>query len=107
MATAQYMNDGDVQHGKKYSLTLQLMARMIFTCIFILCLGLSVINAVPEELIYLTLTGLVMDLEVEGSKLALTFDLANFQIDNQCREAVAPVVLYPLMGSGKNILLLL
>ena len=64
--------------------------------------GLSIINHLPEEILYLSMTGLSLDAELAGNRTTVVFDLLGFQADNQCREALVPVVIYPVMRDGEH-----
>ena len=64
--------------------------------------GLSLINHVPEEILYVSMTGLSFDAERAGSRTTVVFDLVGFQADNQCREALVPVVMHPVMREGEH-----
>lgn len=46
-------------------------------------IGLSVINQVPEEVMYLKMKGLSLEVEMAEEKLTVVFDLEGFQVCGQ------------------------
>eukprot|EP00116_Pleurobrachia_bachei_P001624 sb/3461886/ len=69
-------------------------------------IGLSIINHIPEEVMYLRFVGLAFTLEKLGNTDTLELELSDIQADNQCREGLVPVVLHPLRGKDDQVLYL-
>jgi hypothetical protein len=58
-------------------------------------IGLSVVDDVPREFMYISLTGLEMEAEDAPSQQTLDFKLWRLQIDNQKPKAGFPVIFAP------------
>ena len=65
-------------------------------------LGLSVVNSVPQELIYGQVRNFVCTLEKDHSDILIDVSLSGFQLDNQLYKAESPVMIRPLEGPGKQ-----
>lgn len=59
-------------------------------------LGLSVVNSVPQELLYITLEGLKLTLSRDNQDMRVDFSLKNLQIDNQLYRTHCPVLLHTM-----------
>ena len=65
-------------------------------------LGLSVVNSIPQELIYGQVRNFVCTLEKDHSDILIDVSFTGFQLDNQLYKAESPVMIRPLEGIGKQ-----
>ena len=73
------------------------MAKPIKFNLVLFGIGLSVIDEVPEELIYLSLNQLSFSYGMNSSETSLEVKIGRLQIDNQIFCTPYPIVLYPTL----------
>lgn len=59
-------------------------------------IGLSVVNKLNEELIYVTLRTVILEYIKTDSKHSVNCSVRDIQVDNQLREAIRDVTIYPV-----------
>ena len=64
--------------------------------------GLSIVNKLNEELIYVTFRTIILEYLYTVTKHSLNCSVRYFQIDNQLYEAVKPVIIYPCLVEAND-----
>lgn len=67
------------------------------------CLGISLINSKPEEIIYASFTDVRCQLDKSSSEIHGDFSIKSGQIDNQIYKALNPILLNMIDNSGNLI----
>lgn len=65
-------------------------------------LGISLINKVPEELVYISLSNITMDYVSTPERVSFDISVADIQVDNQLLDAQKPVMLFVTKTSKKD-----